>query len=52
MMSVSMTARKMVISSGMVKNWGLKMPLLATSIMPLEKVTPARMPRLAMIMMT
>jgi hypothetical protein len=29
-----------------------KMPLRATSIMPLEKVTPARMPRLATIMMT
>ncbi len=52
MMSVSMTARKIVISSGMVKNCGWKMPLRATSIMPHEKVTPASMPRLAMIMIT
>ncbi len=51
-MSVSMTARKTVSSSGMVKNWGWKIPLRATSIMPLEKVTPARMPRLAMTMIT
>ena len=50
-MSVSMTARKMVISSGMVKKRGWNMPLRATSIMPLEKVTPARIPRLATIMM-
>ena len=36
----------------MVKNWGLKIPFRATSIIPLEKVTPASMPRLAMIMIT
>jgi hypothetical protein len=52
MMSVSMTARNTTMSSGMVKNWGLKMPLRATSIMPDEKVTPAMIPRLAMIMIT
>ena len=52
MMSVSMTARKIVISSGMVKNCGWKMPFRATSIMPDEKVTPASMPRLAMTRMT
>ena len=51
-MSVSMTARKTVMSSGMVKNCGLKMPLRATSIIPDENVTPASIPRLAMIMMT
>ena len=28
------------------------MPFRATSIMPLEKVTPVRMPRLAMIIIT
>ena len=50
-MSVIITARKMVSSSGMVKNWGWKIPLRATSIMPLEKVTPAMMPQLAMTMM-
>ena len=48
----SITARKMVRSSGMVKNCGLKIPLRATSIMPLEKVTPARMPRPATVRMT
>ena len=52
MTSVNMTARKMVSNSGMVKNCGWKIPFLATSIMPLENVTPARMPRLAMIMIT
>ncbi len=53
-MSVSMTARKIVSSSGMVKNWGgWKIPpLRATSIIPLEKVTPAKMPRVAMIRIT
>ena len=45
--SVIITARKMTISSGIRKNWGWKIPFRATSIMPLEKVTPARMPRLA-----
>jgi len=51
-MSVSMTARKIIRSSGMLKYCGWNMPLRATSIMPLEKVTPAKMPRLAIIMIT
>ena len=50
--SASMTARKMVISSGIRKSCGWKMPFRATSIMPLEKVTPASIPKLAMIIMT
>jgi hypothetical protein len=45
--SVIMTARKMVSNSGMVKNFGIKIPFLATSIIPEEKVTPARIPQLA-----
>ena len=51
-MSVIMTAKKMVINSGMTKYLGWKIPFRATSIMPLEKVTPASIPRLAMIMIT
>ncbi len=50
--SAIITARKIVTNSGMVKNPGLKIPLRATSIMPLENVTPARMPKLATIMIT
>ena len=45
-MSVSITARKMIITSEKLKNWGLKMPLRATSIMPLAKVAPSTMPML------
>ena len=52
MTSVSMTARKTTISSGMVKNWGWKIPFRATSIMPLEKSTPARIPKIATQRMT
>ncbi len=51
-MSVSITARKIVISSGIVNSCGWKMPLRATSIMPPENSTPARMPKLATIMIT
>ena len=36
----------------MRKYFGWKIPLRATSIIPLENVTPARIPRLAIIMMT
>jgi len=49
--SVSITARKIVISSGMVKRCGLKIPFRATSIIPLEKLTPTIIPRLAIIIM-
>ena len=49
---MSMTARNIVISSGIVKNCGWKMPLRATSIMPEENITPASMPRLAITMIT
>jgi hypothetical protein len=41
------TARNMSISSGIKNNLGWKMPFLATSIIPLEKVTPTSIPRLA-----
>jgi hypothetical protein len=40
----------MIRSSGMVKSSGWKIPFRATSIMPAEKVTPVRIPILAIIM--
>jgi hypothetical protein len=52
MMSVNITARKIAMSSGIVKNWGWNIPFLAISIIPPENVTPARIPKLAMIMIT
>ena len=50
MISVNMTPRKMAMSSGIVKKLGWNIPFLAISIIPPENVTPARIPRLAMIM--
>ena len=43
-MSVIMTERKMIIILSKVKNAGLNIPFLATSIMPLEKSDPANTP--------
>ena len=48
--SVTMTAKKMTMISLKVNICGLKTPLRAISIMPLEKVAPMRTPRLATIM--
>ena len=43
------TARKITINSSIVKREGVKMPFLATSIIPLEKTAPRKMPALDMI---
>lgn len=49
--SVSITAMKMIITSAN-RNWsGKKTPLRATSIIPEEKVAPSIMPKLATSMM-
>ncbi|CAI8272360.1 MAG: Uncharacterised protein [Flavobacteriia bacterium] len=48
-MSVIITARKITINSSIVKREGVKMPLRATSIIPLEKTAPRNIPTLAMI---
>ena len=48
--SVIMTAMKMNIISSNMNSPGLKIPLRATSIIPLEKIAPNAMPRLAKIM--
>ncbi|OFZ55703.1 MAG: hypothetical protein A2328_01455 [Bdellovibrionales bacterium RIFOXYB2_FULL_36_6] len=47
-----MTDKKIIINSGMVKKDGWKIPFLATSIIPAEKVTPNKRPRLATIKIT
>jgi hypothetical protein len=44
-----MTARNRIMILSNVKYWGLKMPFLATSIIPLEKKEPARIPNVAII---
>ncbi len=46
-----MTAIKIIISSLNINSSGLKMPFLATSIIPLEKMAPMAIPKLATIMM-
>ena len=50
--SVIITAKKTIMISLKVNISGLKTPLRAISIMPLEKVEPARTPMLATTMMT
>ena len=50
--SVIITARKIIRISLKVKSCGLKTPLRAISIIPLEKVDPASTPTLATVMMT
>jgi hypothetical protein len=47
--SANITARKMIITSWKLNIWGLKIPFLATSIMPPANKAPIRMPKLAMI---
>ncbi len=49
MMSATMTARKMLISSAKVKCSGWKMPCRVRSIMPLLKQEPRKMPMAATI---
>ena len=49
-MSVIMTAKKMIMISSKKNSEGTKIPLRATSIIPLEKTAPMKIPTLAMIM--
>ena len=51
-MSVNITAKKITMISDIIKHLGWNIPFLATSIMPLEKVTPANIPMLAITRMT
>ena len=48
-MSVIITAIKIIIISLNINSPGLKIPLRATSIIPLEKTAPTATPRLATI---
>src|SRR5690606_29477305 len=50
-MSVIITAIKTIINSLNINSPGLKIPFLATSIIPLEKTAPIAIPRLATIKM-
>ena len=51
MMSANITARKMIITSWKLNIWGLKIPFLATSIIPPAKRAPIKIPKLAIIIM-
>ncbi len=49
--SVIITAMKIIMISLNMNSWGLKIPDLATSIIPLEKMAPSPTPILATIIM-
>ena len=49
-MSVIITAMKMIMISLNINSPGLKIPFLATSIIPLENMAPIAIPKLATIM--
>jgi hypothetical protein len=51
MMSAIMTARKIIITSLKLNMAGIKIPLLAISIIPLENNAPTKTPKLATIIM-
>ena len=51
MISANITAKKIIITSWKLNIWGLKIPFLATSIIPPANRAPIKIPKLAIIIM-